>query len=565
MGSDPFGSSQNNTLNLGAGNPSYSNARYRISPWTVQNGDTSYSAAEDYPSSAAWDPCSVKMHQLQTFTPQSCDSREEYFGTPSTSIYPWNERHCDEIPSFQHFDAEINYYGGGFTNDDEFLSLLEYGKPRQPYTLNTDVSRRLSGSSFSLSSTGPACESLVEESLRSSEESLCSTQYPSATCSNYSANPLSSATSPDRAHGEFKRAGSRSRASPSPRSRRRTAPYSIDNSRNKRWSTGSNLPAPACRSFQFVPQAQEFPHTYNAGTSLHRPSSNFSRTNARSGDSPLLNNFSSLQSQHVLRPSIFTQSANLYLGGDSAFLPTSLEVSSQQVGDYPQSSSQDSYALLHSNANLYACHEVPHINHTEPPNLYAALHEDQLSPPPEDMNISDPELIPHKQELRFEGDLYTPQWVRGHGNKREGWCGICKPGRWLVLKNSAFWYDKSFSHGVSATTGLGFREPQETRRMDGNPDVWEGLCGSCNEWIALVSSKKKGTTWFRHAYKCHTHQKIKDAPKRRRDSGHVKVQSNTTATRNKAHSPKLKPTASKAGMPRKPKTTTALESLANMI
>ncbi len=28
-----------------------------------------------------------------------------------------------------------------------------------------------------------------------------------------------------------------------------------------------------------------------------------------------------------------------------------------------------------------------------------------------------------------------------------------------------------------------------------------GLCGSCNEWIALVSSKKKGTTWFRHAYK----------------------------------------------------------------
>ncbi len=37
--------------------------------------------------------------------------------------------------------------------------------------------------------------------------------------------------------------------------------------------------------------------------------------------------------------------------------------------------------------------------------------------------------------------------------------------------------------------------------MDGNPDVWEGLCGSCNDWIALVSSKKKGTTWFRHAYK----------------------------------------------------------------
>jgi hypothetical protein len=117
------------------------------------------------------------------------------------------------------------------------------------------------------------------------------------------------------------------------------------------------------------------------------------------------------------------------------------------------------------------------------------------------MNPSDPDMVPHEQDLRFEGDLYTPRWVRGQGNKREGWCGICKPGRWLVLKNSAFWYDKSFSHGVSATTGAPFQGPQATRRMDGNPDVWEGFCGGCHDWVALVSSKKKGTTWFRHAYK----------------------------------------------------------------
>jgi hypothetical protein len=54
---------------------------------------------------------------------------------------------------------------------------------------------------------------------------------------------------------------------------------------------------------------------------------------------------------------------------------------------------------------------------------------------------------------------------------------------------------------VSAATGAAFQGPQDTRRTDGNLDVWEGLCGSCGEWIALVSSKKKGTTWFRHAYK----------------------------------------------------------------
>lgn len=137
---------------------------------------------------------------------------------------------------------------------------------------------------------------------------------------------------------------------------------------------------------------------------------------------------------------------------------------------------------------------------SSPPNLFGPLKDDQLSPPPEDIDAEESD-IPRAQELRFEGDLYTPKHVRRHGNKREGWCGICKPGRWLVLKNSAFWYDKSFTHGISAATGSAFESPKETRRMKGNPDVWEGLCHGCGDWIALISSKKKGTTWFRHAYK----------------------------------------------------------------
>ena len=164
------------------------------------------------------------------------------------------------------------------------------------------------------------------------------------------------------------------------------------------------------------------------------------------------------------------------------------------------------FRTLQSNAE-------PHVSNgrytsfSEPPDLFAPLAEKPSDPPAEDMNPTDPDLIPREQDVRFEGDLYTPKWVRGHGNKREGWCGICKPGRWLVLKNSAYWYDKSFSHGVSAATGASFSAPEATRRMDGNPDVWEGLCESCNDWIPLVSSKKKGTTWFRHAYKVrHLHK-----------------------------------------------------------
>jgi hypothetical protein len=131
--------------------------------------------------------------------------------------------------------------------------------------------------------------------------------------------------------------------------------------------------------------------------------------------------------------------------------------------------------------------------------LYASLHEEQVPPPPEDLNPSDLDFAVQEQELRFDGDLYTPRWVRGYGSKREGWCGIYKPGRWLVLKNSAFWYDKSFSHGISAATGCPFEGPLQARRMNETLDTVEGLCSSCGQWVSLASSKKKGMTWFRHA------------------------------------------------------------------
>ena len=153
--------------------------------------------------------------------------------------------------------------------------------------------------------------------------------------------------------------------------------------------------------------------------------------------------------------------------------------------------SQGLFRLLQSNADRMAGCASHFADLSEPPDLYSSLHEEPCNPPESDMNPSDPDMIPHEQDLRFTGDMYTPRWVRGHGNKREGWCGLCKPGRWLVLKNSAFWYDKSFTHGVSAATGVAFQGPQDTRRTEGNLDVWEGLCGSCGEWIPLVRAARR--------------------------------------------------------------------------
>jgi hypothetical protein len=50
------------------------------------------------------------------------------------------------------------------------------------------------------------------------------------------------------------------------------------------------------------------------------------------------------------------------------------------------------------------------------------------------------EAKPRKQTLKFENDMYTPHWVRYQGSKKEGYCDLCKPGRWLQLKTSAYWY-----------------------------------------------------------------------------------------------------------------------------
>lgn len=183
---------------------------------------------------------------------------------------------------------------------------------------------------------------------------------------------------------------------------------------------------------------------------------------------------------------------------DSAMAFAEANYSAQTLEDAPSPALQASlrFAVRTSNSTSSHCEDVP-------PDLFAHLNPAPLVP-----SLS--EKV-HHQSLRFPADLYTPSYVRNHGIKREGWCGICRPGRWLVLKNSAFWYDKSFKHGVSAASGTRFKEPAEVRRTIGKVDGegngpeqrdgWEGLCGTCEVWVTLGGGKRGGVPWFRHAYK----------------------------------------------------------------
>jgi hypothetical protein len=62
-----------------------------------------------------------------------------------------------------------------------------------------------------------------------------------------------------------------------------------------------------------------------------------------------------------------------------------------------------------------------------------------VDPPPEDMNTKDKTMVPQRRNLKDPNHLYMPRWIRGDGKQREGWCGACRPGKWLSLKRSTYW------------------------------------------------------------------------------------------------------------------------------
>ncbi|KAI9740662.1 MAG: hypothetical protein M1818_004626 [Claussenomyces sp. TS43310] len=520
--------------------------RPRPRSMAVQGNGPSYCMPQEYNSLHAWDIPATSLQTNSAIPHQTYLGHHNLYAPPS--IDSWNPKAFGEGVDLQTIDADM-HIGQTYTVDENMpvfdLRYSTLGMDCDPLNPETpDNTRRTSGSSFTLSTTGPLSEipSYEDFSGSMSEAHSFTSEYPprsnrNSLLSSTQLSPVASPRMTPQNRPELVRTQSRGRASPSPRPSMRSAPYPMDSSRSKRWSTGSYGPALSRRPSPFV--YHPAPEALNQ---QHPPSTCSSSPINPNNQSPLnLSNFQTQQNPFIIP-------LNTDLNRNSMVLPSQNYAETAQFQNPPPLIPQSLFRLLQSNAEPHSL-SSHYSDLLEPPDLYACLSEEPLAPPASDMNPSDPELVPHEQELRFDTDLYTPRWVRGHGNKREGWCGICKPGRWLVLKNSAFWYDKSFSHGISAATGLAFEGPLEKRRMDGNPDVWEGLCGSCGDWVALISSKKKGTTWFRHAYKCHTHPKVKDAPKRRRESNHIRAQTTkakaealTTPTRIANHSSSGTPT-----------------------
>ncbi|KAI8898881.1 hypothetical protein BC833DRAFT_648325 [Globomyces pollinis-pini] len=119
-------------------------------------------------------------------------------------------------------------------------------------------------------------------------------------------------------------------------------------------------------------------------------------------------------------------------------------------------------------------------------------------------------IEPRQQKLKHDLDNYTPKWVRFTGFRKEGLCELCKPTRWLQLKNSAYWYHKQYTHGVSSVTGAYFQNPVDIRTVWYEDQVQsrseernitihimtEGKCHVCCEWIPLSKLKKRFSFGF---------------------------------------------------------------------
>lgn len=76
---------------------------------------------------------------------------------------------------------------------------------------------------------------------------------------------------------------------------------------------------------------------------------------------------------------------------------------------------------------------------SDPMLHYEDLHTPTSASSTNDTNNQLLAAMPRRQKLRYDGDSYTPKWVRFTGHLKEGYCDSCQPGKWLQLKNSAYW------------------------------------------------------------------------------------------------------------------------------
>jgi hypothetical protein len=151
---------------------------------------------------------------------------------------PWGQKVCEELESFPPLDADVNDFKYGLMSHDEntpIIDLRQYQgmcqqEPENMATFNPHSVRRLSESSFSMSSTGGVLpEPATYEEISSGEPVPYAPEYEkyenwghSEPSTNHLLSPLASPRRPQ--YDGVIRGGSRTRASPVPHNNSRSSP-----------------------------------------------------------------------------------------------------------------------------------------------------------------------------------------------------------------------------------------------------------------------------------------------------------------------------------------------------
>lgn len=119
-----------------------------------------------------------------------------------------------------------------------------------------------------------------------------------------------------------------------------------------------------------------------------------------------------------------------------------------------------------------------------------------FTPPEDDFQTDDVDMLPVRQEPIFGGDLHTPGWARGTGSKKEGFCGRCPYSHWVNISDGSYAFHLTYFHGVP-DSGVGLPRPATIRPSQGADGVWEAYCEACLKW-RILKRTKRGWNWYRH-------------------------------------------------------------------
>ncbi|KAJ6036183.1 hypothetical protein N7540_000462 [Penicillium herquei] len=138
----------------------------------------------------------------------------------------------------------------------------------------------------------------------------------------------------------------------------------------------------------------------------------------------------------------------------------------------------------------------PDISKSPPPLALGWQPPHDFTPPVADLENDDPDLVPRREESMFGGDLYTPGWVRGNDNSKQGFCGRCSVGHWVNIHDGTYEYHLTYIHGIPPS-GIPLPRPSIVQEITKGAGRWEGWCDSCQGW-RLLRKPNGGWNWFQH-------------------------------------------------------------------